>query len=51
MQHGYFFMILVTLYISYRILNTLKDGGMKGKYSVNEVLMELSGVYMVSMGA
>ncbi|AKA48058.1 hypothetical protein IX51_01920 [uncultured archaeon] len=48
---GYFPTILVALYIRYRILNILKDRAMNGKYSVNGVLMELSKVYMITMGA
>jgi hypothetical protein len=48
---GYFLTILVALYIRYRILNILKDKGMNGKLSVNEVLTELSRVYLITMGA
>ena len=48
---GYFLTILVALYIRYRILNILKDKGMNGKLSVNDVLTELSRVYLITMGA
>ena len=48
---GYFLTILVALYIRYRILNILKDKGMNGKLSVNEVLTELSRVYLITVGA
>lgn len=48
---GYFLTILVALYIRYRILNILKDKGLNAKMSVNNVLVELSRVYMITMGA
>ena len=48
---GYFLTILVALYIRYRILNILKDMEVNGKLSVNEVLLELSRVYIITMGA
>lgn len=48
---GYFLTILVALYIRYRILNILKDKGFNAKLSVNDVLVELSRVYMITMGA
>ena len=48
---GYFLTILVALYIRYRILNILKDRKVNGKLSVNEVLTELSRVYLITMGA
>ena len=48
---GYFLTILVALYIRYRILNILKDSKVNGKLSVNDVLMELSRVYLITMGA
>lgn len=48
---GYFLTILVALYIRYRILNILKDKKVNGKLSVNDVLMELSRVYLITMGA
>ena len=49
--HGYFLTILVALYIRYRILNILRDRKVNGKLSVNEVLTELSRVYLITMGA
>ena len=48
---GNFITILVALYIRYRILNILKDRKVNGKLSVNEVLLELSRVYAITMGA
>ena len=48
---GYFLTILVALYIRYRILNILKDKKMNSKLSVNEVLLELSRVCMITMGS
>ena len=48
---GYFLTILVALYVRYRILNVLKDKKVNGKLSVNEVLLELSRVYVITMGA
>ena len=48
---GYFLTILVALYIRYRILNILKDRKVNGKLSVNEVLTELSRVYLITIGA
>lgn len=50
-SRGYFLTILVALYIRYRILNILKNKGVNGKLSVNEVLTELSRVYLITMGA
>ena len=47
---GYFLTILVALYIRYRILNILKDKGVNGKLSVNDVLTELSRVFIITMG-
>ena len=48
---GNFITILVALYIRYRILNILKDRKVNEKLSVNEVLLELSRVYAITMGA
>ena len=47
---GYFLIILVALYIRYRILNILKDKEVNGKLFVNEMLMELSRAYIITMG-
>ena len=50
-MRGNFLTILVALYVRYRILNVLKDKKVNGKLSVNEVLLELSRVYLITMGA
>ena len=47
---GYFLTILVALYIRYRILNILKDRKINGKLSVNDVMTELSRVYLITTG-
>ncbi|EQD55837.1 hypothetical protein B1A_11777, partial [mine drainage metagenome] len=39
---GFFFIVFMALRIRFRILKILKDHGLLGKVSVNEVLMELS---------
>ncbi len=48
---GYFFTIFTALYVHYRILNILKDKGVNGEVSVKEVLLELSKIYVIEMGA
>ena len=44
---GYFFVSFIALYIHYRILEILRVNDLIGKYSVNELLFELSKVYAV----
>ena len=44
---GYFFVSFIALYIHYRILEILRINDLIGKYSVNELLFELSKVYAV----
>jgi transposase len=44
---GYFFVSFISLYLYYRVLAILKRKGLSEKFSVNEVLMELSKVYLV----
>jgi len=44
---GYFFISFLSLYLYFRILNMLRQKGLVGKISVNEVLFELSKVYLV----
>jgi transposase len=44
---GYFFVSFVALYLYYRVLSILKTKGLSEKFSVNEVLLELSKVYLV----
>ena len=44
---GYFFVSMISLYVYYRILEMLRAKGLTGKRSVNEVLFELSKVYMI----
>ena len=44
---GYFFVSFIALYIHYRILEILRINDLIGKYSVNELLFELSKVYGV----
>ena len=44
---GYFFVSFISLYIHYRILEMLRINDLIGKYSVNELLFELSKVYAV----
>jgi transposase len=44
---GYFFISFVSLYLYYAALNTLRRNGLVGNISVNELLFELSRVFMV----
>ncbi len=44
---GYFFVSFISLYIHYRLLEILRINDLIGKYSVNELLFELSKVYAV----
>ena len=44
---GYFFVSFIALYIHYRLLEILRINDLIGKYSVNELLFELSKVYAV----
>ena len=44
---GYFFVSFISLYLYFRILELLRRNELIGKMSVNEVLFELSKVYLV----
>ncbi len=44
---GYFFISFVSLYIYFRILDLLRQNDLIGKTSVNELLFELSKVYLI----
>jgi hypothetical protein len=44
---GYFFITFLSLYQHYRVLALIRSKDLVGKLSVNEVLLQLSGVYMV----
>jgi len=44
---GYFFISFISLYLYFRILNLLREKGLIEKISVNELLFELSKVYLV----
>jgi transposase len=44
---GYFFVSFISLYLYCRILELLRERGYVGKVSVNELLFELSKVYLV----
>ncbi|MGC8558821.1 MAG: IS1634-like element ISFac6 family transposase, partial [Nitrososphaeria archaeon] len=44
---GYFFISFVSLYLYYAALNLLRKKGLVGDVSVNELLFELSRVFMV----
>jgi len=44
---GYFFISFVSLYLYFRILNLLKQKNLIGKISPNELLFELSKVYLI----
>lgn len=46
---GYFFISFLSLYLHYCILRLLKRKGLTGKMSANEVLLELSKVYQISI--
>jgi transposase len=45
---GYFFTSFLSLYTYYRLLEMLRRKGLTGKVSVNELLFELSKVYLIS---
>lgn len=47
---GYFFISFLSLYLHYKILNMLKEKNISNKISVNELLLELSKVYQVTLG-
>lgn len=47
---GYFFVSFLSLYLYYRILEILRKKELVGKISVNEVLLELSKVYLINYG-
>ena len=44
---GYFFISFISLYIYFRILDMLRQKNLIGKISPNEVLFELSKVYLI----
>ena len=44
---GYFFISFISLYFYFRVLEMLRERGLVGKTSVNELLFELSKVYLV----
>ena len=44
---GYFFISFISLYIYFRILDVLRQKNLIGKMSPNEVLFELSKVYLI----
>ena len=44
---GYFFISFISLYIYFRILDILRQKNLIGKMSPNEVLFELSKVYLI----
>jgi hypothetical protein len=43
---GYFFIIFVSLYLYFRVLNIIKKADLTKELSVNELLLELSRVYL-----
>jgi transposase len=43
---GYFFVSFISLYLYFRILEDLRQNELIGKMSVNEVIFELSKVYL-----
>ncbi|MEM4058797.1 MAG: IS1634 family transposase, partial [Thermoplasmata archaeon] len=43
----YFFITFVSLYLYFRIMNIIKKAGLTKDLSVNELLIELSKVYLV----
>lgn len=45
---GYFFVVFLSMYLHYKVLATIRSADMIGKLSVNEVLLQLSRIYMVS---
>jgi len=44
---GYFFISFISLYFYFKILEMMRERGLVGKMSVNEILFELSKVYLV----
>lgn len=44
---GYFFTAFISLYFYHRLLQILRQHGLNGKISVNELLFELSKIYMI----
>ncbi len=44
---GYFFIAFLSLYLYYKILAVIRRSGLSKKLSVNEVLLQLSRIYMV----
>lgn len=44
---GYFFTAFISLYLYHRLLQILRQHGLNGKISVNELLFELSKVYLI----
>jgi hypothetical protein len=44
---GYFFISFISLYLYFRILNILRQKNLIGKISVQELLFELSKVYLI----
>jgi transposase len=44
---GYFFTAFISLYLYHRLLQILRQHGLNGKISVNELLFELSKVYQI----
>jgi len=44
---GYFFITFLSLYQHYRVLSLIRSRNLVGKLSVNELLLQLSRVYMV----
>lgn len=44
---GYFFISFISLYLYFRLLDMLRQKELLNKYSVNEILFELSKVYML----
>lgn len=45
--NGYFFISLISLYLYFRVLGILRENGLTGKMSVEEIMHELSKVYLV----
>jgi len=44
---GYFFISLISLYLYFKVLNLIREKGYTGKISVNELLFELSKIYLI----
>lgn len=47
---GYFFISFLSLYLHYKVLKMLKEKKLSDKISVNELLLELSKVYQITLG-